>query len=121
MIAGYVIGTRAAARAAGMSVVANAIYDKGGVADLDALNERVDRLLLVTEALWTLLKQNGHTDEELAALIAELDQADGLSDRRRAASPTTCSKCQSKVAANLTKCQICGAPTGVKHGPLDGI
>lgn len=60
-------------------------------------------------------------DEELAALIAELDASDGQTDNRRAASATTCTQCGSKVGAVFAKCQICGTPTGVKPGPLDGI
>lgn len=121
MIAGYVIGSRAAGRAAGMGVVANAIFDKGTEADVDALNERVDRLLLVTEALWTLLKKDGHTDEELAAVITELDGSDGHADRKKSASPTKCVQCGSMVGAGLPNCQFCGKPTGVRPGPLDGI
>lgn len=61
MIAGYVMGSRAASRAAGMSVISDHMRGPGSVADIDSLNERVDRLLLVTEALWTLLKKDGHT------------------------------------------------------------
>ena len=121
MIAGYVMGSRAASRAAGMSVISDSMRGPGSVADIDSLNERVDRLLLVTEALWTLLKKDGHTDEELAALIAELDASDGQTDNRRAGSATTCTNCGSKVGPGFAKCQTCGTPTGVKPGPLDGI
>jgi len=121
MIAGYVLGSRAASRAAGMGVVADHVFAQGAVADIEALNQRVDRLLLVTEALWVLLKRDGHTDDELAALIAELDGSDGQPDGRRVAAPTVCASCGSKVAAGLPKCQICGTKTGHQPGPLDGI
>ncbi|MGH8926270.1 MAG: hypothetical protein ACRDWA_16810 [Acidimicrobiia bacterium] len=121
MIAGYVLGSRAANRASGMSVVANAMFDKGSVADVDALNERVDRLLLVVEAFWTMLKKDGHTDEELATMIAELDAQDGSADGRRSKMPTTCTSCGSKVAPGLPKCQICGHATGHEPSPLERI
>jgi hypothetical protein len=94
---------------------------KGTPSDIDALNERVDRLVLVTEALWTLVKKDGHTDEELASLIIELDGSDGHADHRKVGSPMTCENCGSKVPVGFTKCQICGAETGVTPGPLDGI
>lgn len=119
MIAGYVMGARAAARASSMGVVADAIFDKGSVAEVDAIEARIERLLLVTEALWTLLKQHGHTDEELAAIIAQLDGADADGKRNRV--PTTCAGCGSKVAAGLAKCQICGRATGVVLTPLDQV
>jgi hypothetical protein len=121
MIAGYVMGQRAAARAGAFSVVSNHMSAGGGAGALEALDERVDRLLLVIEAMWTLLKEQGLTDEQLAARIAELDAADGAADGRRAGAITTCTSCGSKVAAGLPRCQICGTETGVAQGPLDGI
>lgn len=121
MIAGYVLGSRASSRAAGMSVVANAIAGQGTVADVDALDERIDRLLLVVEALWAVLKKDGHTDEELAAIIAELDGQDGTIDGRRSKAPITCSSCGSKVAAGMAKCQFCGHATGHQPSPIERI
>ena len=120
MIAGYVMGTRASARASGMSVVANAMTP-GPTADFGVLDDRIDRTLVVIEALWTMLKQHGHSDEELASIIAQLDSADGLADGKRSKAPTTCSSCGSKVAAGLKNCQICGHSTGYIPGPLDQI
>jgi hypothetical protein len=120
MIAGYVMGQRAVARASAMGVVANAMGGPGGHA-VTALDERVDRLLMVIEAMWSLLKENGYTDEQLAARIKDLDESDGSADGRRQAAPITCRSCESKVPAGLPRCQICGTPTGVTPGPLDGI
>jgi hypothetical protein len=125
MIAGYVLGMKAASRASGLTVISDSMVGrgavKGTVSEIDALNERVDRLVLVTEALWTLVKKDGHTDEELASLIIELDGSDGHADYRRAAEPVSCPECGAKVAVGFAKCQICGADSGVKPGPLDGI
>jgi hypothetical protein len=121
MIAGYVMGQRAAARAGAFSVVSDHMSAGGGAAALEALDERVDRLLLVVEAMWTLLREQGLTDEQLAARIAELDAADGAADGRRVAAAVTCRSCGSKVAAGLPRCQICGTETGAVRGPLDGI
>ena len=67
-----------------MGVVANAMGGPGGHA-VTALDERVDRLLMVIEAMWSLLKENGYTDEQLAARIKDLDESDGSADGRRQA------------------------------------
>ncbi len=120
MIAGYVMGQRAGARANAMGVVANAISGSSGHA-VTALDERVDRLLMVIEAMWSLLKESGYTDEQLAARIKDIDEADGASDGRRITPPIVCRSCESKVPAGLPRCQICGTETGVTPGPLDGI
>jgi hypothetical protein len=119
MIAGYVMGQRAAARASAMGVVASAIT--GSSHSVTALDERVDRLLMVIEAMWSLLRENGYTDEQLAARIKELDEADGAADGRRLPPAIVCRSCDSKVPAGLPRCQICGTETGVTPGPLTGI
>ena len=122
MIAGYVMGQRSAARAAGMSVVANHMSGAGSsIEALSELDARVDRLLLVIEAMWSMLKEQGLTDEQLAARIAEIDSSDGATDGRRLPPAMTCRSCGSKVMGGLPRCQICGTETGVVLGPLDGI
>ena len=122
MIAGYVMGQRSAARAAGMSVVANHMLGSGSsVEALAELDSRVDRLLLVLEAMWSMLKEQGLTDEQLAARIAEIDSSDGVVDGRRVVPSVTCQSCGSKVMGGLPRCQICGTETGVVVGPLAGI
>ncbi len=122
MIAGYVMGQRSAARAAGMSVVANHMLGSGSsVEALSELDARVDRLLLVIEAMWSMLKEQGLTDEQLAARIAEIDSSDGVVDGRRVVPSVTCRSCGSRVMGGLPRCQICGTETGVAAGPLDGI
>ncbi len=122
MIAGYVMGQRSAARAAGMSVVANHMLGSGSsVEALSELDARVDRLLLVIEAMWSMLKEQGLTDEQLAARIDEIDSSDGVTDGRRMIPAVTCRSCGSKVMGGLPRCQICGTDTGVVMGPLAGI
>jgi hypothetical protein len=122
MIAGYVMGQRTAAKVAGMSVVANHMSASGSSAEaLAELDARVDRLLLVIEAMWNMMKEQGLTDEQLAARIAEIDNSDGVIDGRRIVPAVTCKSCGSKVMGGLPRCQICGTETGVVPGPLAGI
>src|SRR5688500_14836984 len=104
MIAGYVMGQRSAARAAWMSVVANHMLGSGS--SVEALSERdarVDRLLLVLEAMWSMLKEQGLTDEQLAARLAEIDNSDGVADGRRVPPSVTCRSCSSKVMGGLPR------------------
>ena len=105
-----------------MSVVANSMILPGSSTDaVAALDDRVDRLLIVVEALWSLLREHGHTDQELAARIKELDGADGIADGRHTQRAAVCKSCDSKVPAGMARCQICGTETGIEPGPLDGI
>ncbi len=70
----------------------------------------IDRLLLITEALWTLAKQqNGYTDDVLVKLIQDIDH------RRSAASgvgikdpPVACPACGRPNAAARNFCMYCG-------------
>ena len=122
IIAGYVMGQRTAARVAGMSVVANHMSASGNSVEAWAeLDARVDRLLLVIEAMWGMMKEQGLTDEQLEARIAEIDNSDGIVDGRRVIPAVTCKSCSSKVMGGLARCQICGTETGVVPGPLDRI
>ncbi len=122
MIAGYVMGTRASARVGAMSVVANNMLGSGTAADsMAAMDERVDRLLMVVEAMWSLLRDHGYTDDQLAARIKELDLADGTADGRHSRKVAVCRSCESKIPAGFPRCQICGTESGAVPGPLDGI
>lgn len=116
LIAGYVMGKRAA----GMSTAASAL-GVGPAAAVEILDERLDRTLLVIEALWTLLKEHGYTDEQLAARITQLDEADGMIDGRHVPEPTTCKSCGSKIPAGLPICQFCGTATGNAPAPFAGL
>ena len=109
-ILGYVMGERTQSRAASLARDA-AVSDgmRGKQRDED-LNARVDRLLLVVQAMWSLLEEQGLTDEQLIAKIQELDLADGITDGRLTVSPTDCLSCGSKVAPGLAACQFCGTP-----------
>ena len=105
VIAEYVMGKSVRA---GMSSAATAM-GAGPAAAVEVLDERLGRTLLVIEALWTLLKEAGYTDEQLTARLAELDHAEGMVDGRHVPHPATCPSCQSKVAEGLPRCQFCGA------------
>ena len=73
------------------------------------LDERIDRLLLLTEAMWELLSKHlGFTDEHLAHMVATIDHRDGHLDNRAARPARRCQACESAVPADRPTCQFCG-------------
>jgi hypothetical protein len=120
MIAGYVFGQRKASRAANLASVASHM-STGAENSLEDLENRIDRLVLIIEALWSLLKEQGLTDSQLATRVEELDRSDGTTDGKRHPSPVDCRKCGSKVLSGLPKCQICGADTGATPTVFQGV
>lgn len=79
---------------------------------MEDLVERVDRLTLVVEAMWSMLEADGHTEDELQARISELDASDGSEDGVNIARPRTCPNCNAKVGARMSTCQFCGVDIG---------
>jgi hypothetical protein len=79
---------------------------------IEHLRKDVERLLLITEALWMVLKeQHGFTDEKLAQLVTQIDLRDGQLDGRVAGTQTeTCPHCGRTLSKNLTCCMYCGKP-----------
>jgi len=111
-IAGYVLGQRGAARAAGMASVA-ATFAASPTAKIQALDDRIDRLMLVVEAMWSLLEEGGYTADQLVERIKSLDGSDGEIDGRTATSAGRCPECGAMLGRGLANCQFCGHPTGV--------
>ena len=79
---------------------------------VDLLQHDIDRLLLITEALWTLMKrEHGYADEVLAKLIEEIElarvQADGTAAKDP---PQVCPACGKLNSAKRSLCIYCGKP-----------
>lgn len=56
--------------------------------NVDLFSHDIDRLLMITEAMWTLMKkEHGYTDDVLTGLIEEIDSrkviVDGIASRIR--------------------------------------
>lgn len=83
------------------------------------LEQRVERLLMITEALWEILKeQHGYTDEELIRRVGLIDLCDGRLDGREAPSgPREREQCGRMLSRKHVKCIYCGAP--VVANPFD--
>lgn len=110
-IAGYVLGQRGAARAAGMASSA-ATFAASPTAKIQALDDRIDRLVLVVESMWSLLEESGYTAEQLIERIQALDAADGTVDGQTARSAGRCRNCGAMLGRGLAICQFCGTETG---------
>jgi hypothetical protein len=80
--------------------------------DMVQLQSDVERLLIVTEALWTILKEKQGLDEqELVRQMVIIDMRDGKLDGRVAATaPRKCGKCQRTLYKHRLKCLYCGEP-----------
>lgn len=78
------------------------------------LRAEVERLLMITESLWTFMKeQHGYTDDALIRRIAEIDIRDGKLDGRVAPGGTgeqqSCPQCSRPVGRKRPTCLYCGA------------
>lgn len=70
----------------------------------------IERLLMITEALWSVLKeQHGYTDEELFRRVSEIDLRDGRLDGRVAPGPpSACPHCGRIMNRGRPICIFCG-------------
>ena len=120
-LSGYVMGGRTAARAAQYSRQASSSQSSSSQGELFDINDRIDRMLLVIDAMWDLLKEGGYTDEQLVERIKALDEADGTADGRRTAVPVMCPQCSSMISPGRETCVFCGAPSPARPDPLSGV
>jgi len=71
----------------------------------------IEKLFMITEALWILLKQqHGYTDEQLVEMIYDIDLRDGQLDGKVAKPPSPpCEKCGRILMGRHPVCLYCGA------------
>ena len=88
---------------------------RAAMTETELLRHDVDRLLMITEALWGFLKQeHGSTDAQLADAVKAIDLRDGRLDGKAAkAPPTACPQCQRLNSAKFSQCIYCGGPLPV--------
>jgi hypothetical protein len=86
--------------------------------EVEAIKNDIERLLMITEALWIILKDvHGYTDEMLVQKINEVDLQDGRLDGRVAQSPPEeCPQCHRKVVSRKNRCLFCGEQ--IVRGPF---
>lgn len=80
--------------------------------DLEVLQDRFDRLKLVTMALWTFLRDEKNiTEEQLMERVKEIDSFDGSSDGKLKLGIRKCGKCGKTLNPKFEKCLYCGFVT----------
>ena len=85
--------------------------------DVAEVEARLDRTLLVCEAMWTLLRDKlGVTNDELIDRITEVDLSDGQLDGKVRKTPVSCPKCGRTISRKFPKCMYCGQ--AVAHDPF---
>ena len=78
----------------------------------EALKFDVEKLFMITEALWEILKhEHGYTNEQLTSMIQDIDMKDGKLDGKVAKTgPANCSSCNRVLIERQAKCLYCGIP-----------
>jgi hypothetical protein len=77
---------------------------------VNQMKAEIDRLMLITQALWEILKEeHGYTEEILVNRINEIDLRDGKLDGKVATQgPIGCPKCGRANRPNRATCLYCG-------------
>lgn len=101
---GSIMAHQAASEAASASRTAGKARDS--MVELEA---RLDRALLASEAMWTILQDKlGVTEEDLITRINEIDMLDGKLDGKVQRTAVSCPKCNRVIARRFPKCMYCG-------------
>ncbi len=110
MPAGFHFGVDHTARFEAMSARRTA---RDAQTDTEILASDVERLLMITEALWAFVKEHhGLSDEELVRQITRIDMKDGKLDGRvEKTEPVPCSSCGRAMAKRRATCIYCGTLT----------
>jgi len=87
--------------------------------DVEDVKLDVEKLLMITEAMWVILKEQlGYDDDELIRRIEEIDMRDGVLDGKvKATVNPDCPECGRKLIGKRPKCLYCG--TVVKRDPFE--
>lgn len=85
----------------------------------EGVEHDIERLLMITEALWKILQEeHGYDDERLIAKVMEIDLEDGRLDGRvKRTGPQQCGSCGRALSSRHLKCIYCG--TVALRDPFD--
>ncbi len=98
----------------GTSAAIDAIAANGkareALTETEYLKFKIEKLMIVTEALWLILKEkNGLSDEDLKNIISQIDTRDGKEDGKVASGPPEkCAQCGRTLPKKGSSCIYCG-------------
>jgi ribosomal protein L32 len=76
--------------------------------EADLLQHDIDRLLMISEALWGFVKkQHGYTDDDLVKAVGAIDLRNSGADKD---AQEKCPTCGRMVSAHRRLCLYCGNP-----------
>ena len=79
------------------------------LARIDHLEENLQRLALISQAMYELLGgRTGLDRKTLANKINEIDRRDGKADGRYTPEPKACPSCDSMICLKFNRCLFCG-------------
>ena len=79
--------------------------------EVHQLRERVERLSLLNQALWELLREKlGLSDADLERMAQEVDLRDGIADGKMTARAVRCPACARVNNSRHPQCRYCGQP-----------
>ena len=74
------------------------------------LELRLEKLTLVSRALWTFVKERSNlTEEDLFKRVSEIDLSDGALDGKVKHPPADCRSCGRKLSRRHLQCIYCGS------------
>jgi len=76
--------------------------------DLRIVEEKVDSLALICQAMWELLEERGFDSADLMKKIEEIDLRDGVVDGKMTRL-SHCPECKHKLGKRHNQCFWCGA------------
>lgn len=85
--------------------------EKATSAEAELSRNQYERLLLITEALWEILKEeHNYTNDTLVEKLKIIDMKDGRKDGRVLLPPPKCSNCNKTIEKGADVCIYCGSP-----------
>ncbi len=78
--------------------------------DIQSVDQKLDRLTLITAALWEIVQErHGITEADLARKMREIDLRDGIEDGKPGHAPVRCKHCGNTISTKDLSCIYCGA------------
>ena len=114
-MSGYLFGAAGVHAARSATAALNESYNASSKASdaqskIQMLKYDVEKLLMITEALWGILKdEHGFDEEELIRRVQEIDLRDGVLDGKvKSSGPARCPDCDRPLIGKRPICLYCG-------------